>query len=73
MAKRQVVFSICDRCHIEVQTEFKPQTGRLDTFVLPDGWIHISANSRTATVFEMDLCDVCKATVLTAAGAARRD
>ena len=71
MARRQVVHSTCDRCHKEVTTPFTPNR-RGDEFEVPDGWIHISANGRTTTLFEMDLCDDCKGIVIEAAGLADR-
>jgi hypothetical protein len=71
MAKQQVVESTCDRCHKETTNPLSPNNRRGEDFEVPDGWIHVSANSKTKTIFEMDLCDECKGTVLDAAGAAR--
>ena len=72
MAKRQVVESTCDRCHKEVTVPLTPTTRRGDEFQIPEGWIHVAANSKSSTLFEMDLCDDCKQNVLAAAGLADR-
>lgn len=72
MAKRKVVISVCDRCTKEVQMNLEKQAGRRDAYVLPKDWLHVAANTRNTTVFEMDLCDECKVYVLKAAGAARK-
>jgi len=71
MARRQVVHSTCDRCHKEVTTPFV-QNRRGEEFEVPDGWIHIAANGKSTTLFEMDLCDDCKGIVIEAAGMADR-
>jgi hypothetical protein len=68
MAKKQVVTSTCDRCGFEADTEYKPKQSNWDRFVLPDGWLHVEGNTNKTTVFEMDLCSVCKKAVLAAAG-----
>jgi hypothetical protein len=74
MSKKEVLLSICDRCHVEAETEVqKHRLGhRKDRYLLPPGWINIAANTATHTVFEMDLCEESKAIVLEAAGSARR-
>lgn len=71
MAKIQVVESVCDRCHTHEEEPLKTgiKNGR---YVLPKGWLHVSGNTNTATVFEIDLCTECKLTVLEAAGQGRR-
>jgi hypothetical protein len=71
MAKREVVESTCDRCHKEEVTPLTPTTRRGE-YQVPDGWIHVAANSKSSTLFEMDLCDDCKQNVLAAAGLADR-
>lgn len=72
MAKRQVVQSECDRCHVEevVPLEPRPKYQRRDTLDLPKGWLHVSGVTATSTVFEVDLCVQCKGTVMQAAGKA---
>lgn len=40
--------------------------------MLPQGWLHISANTATSLVFEMDLCTECKQIVIEAAGMSRQ-
>jgi hypothetical protein len=77
MSKKQVLLSICDRCHTEVQSDLiradgRMRLGRKSEFVLPPGWLHVEGNTTTHTVFEVDLCEVCKGVVLDAAGSARR-
>jgi hypothetical protein len=73
MAKKQVLLSICDRCHFEIHTALeKLGKSRRDRYVLPPGWLNVSGNTATHTVFEMDLCEDCKGVVLDAAGSARR-
>jgi hypothetical protein len=68
MASKEVLFSTCDRCFKEAQTDI-PQGPRKDTeTLLPDNWIHISGRSKRTSVFEMDLCDDCKGIVIAAAG-----
>jgi hypothetical protein len=39
--------------------------------ILPPGWLHVSGNTATALVFEMDLCEECKKIVMEIAGKAR--
>lgn len=69
MGKLQVIESECDRCHhVETGPMAKRKRGELD---LPKGWLHVSGNTSTALVFEVDLCEACKGTVLSAAGSAR--
>lgn len=74
MSKKEVLLSICDRCHTEVQTEVqKHRLGhRKEKYILPPGWLNVSGNTATHTVFDMDLCEDCKGAVLDAAGSARR-
>lgn len=72
MATKEVLFSTCDRCYKEVQTDIERNPQRGQPFQIPPGWIHISANSRTANVFEMDLCEDCKGIVIEAAGRAAK-
>ena len=71
MATREVLFSMCDRCFKEVETDVemeKKKSARQEKFLLPHGWLHISGNTRQTTVFEMDLCEDCKVFVIDAAG-----
>lgn len=68
MATKEVVISTCDRCFTEAQTDMDKSPARNEKFQLPDGWLHISANTRRTTVFEMDLCGDCKGIVIAAAG-----
>lgn len=72
--KKQILLSICDRCHFEAQSplEYKGLRHRAQPYVLPPGWLHVSANTATHLIFEMDLCEDCKGIVLAAAGTARR-
>lgn len=70
MATKEVLFSTCDRCFKEVQTDIDQNPKRGQPYQIPVGWLHIHANSRTATVFEMDLCPDCKGIVIEAAGRA---
>jgi len=72
MARKEVLFSTCDRCFKEVETDMEPLVAarRDEKFILPDGWIHVSGNTRKTTIFEMDLCDDCKGIVIAAAGRA---
>jgi len=75
MATKQVVSSECDRCHVEVVEDLDSRTKRQrpsDPFTLPKGWLHVSGNTSVTTVFELDLCQDCKLTVLEAAGKAQR-
>lgn len=69
MASKEVVFTTCDRCYTEVQTDVD-LAKRAQPYQIPVDWLHIHANSRTATVFEMDLCPDCKGIVIEAAGRA---
>jgi hypothetical protein len=69
MASKEVVFTTCDRCYTEVQTDID-LSKRAQPYQIPVGWLHIHANSRTASVFEMDLCPDCKGIVIEAAGRA---
>ena len=67
MARQQIVESICDRCHTH---EEQPLTSGIKNgeYVLPKGWMHVQGTVNGRTIFEVDLCDVCKATVMDAAG-----
>lgn len=67
MATKEVLFSTCDRCYKEVETDLEKPAKRAE-FVLPVGWLHVAANTRQTTVFEMDLCEECKQIVIDAAG-----
>ena len=69
MATKEVVFTTCDKCYKEVQNDMEKPT-RVDKYLLPVGWLHISGNTRQTTVFEMDLCEDCKQSVFEAAGRA---
>lgn len=72
MAKRQVIQTECDRCHHENVTPLeKVKYARRDALDLPKGWLHVSGQTATSTVFEIDLCPECKGSVLEAAGASR--
>lgn len=71
MAKQSVVESTCDRCHT-TQTEPLASGIRHGKYTLPRGWMHVQGFTDSATVFEIDLCTVCKGTVLDAAGQGRR-
>lgn len=69
MATRHVLQSTCDSCHVHAEIPFeKHPRNRKDTFLLPEGWMHIQGNSRTALVFEMDLCQDCSGQVRNMAG-----
>jgi hypothetical protein len=70
MAQKEVVFTTCDRCYKEEQTDLQKVPARNEKFQLPAGWLHISGNTRSTTVFEMDLCGDCKGLVIEAAGRA---
>lgn len=70
MAQKEVIFSTCDKCYKEEQTDMQKGPARNEKFQLPDGWLHISANTKRSTVFEMDLCGECKLEVIAAAGRA---
>ena len=73
MATREVLLSVCDRCHVEAETPLpEKRMGRKPKFLLPPGWMNVAGNTATHTVFEMDLCEDCKGIVLNAAGSARR-
>lgn len=71
MARQQIVHSECDRCHTTVDSPLSSGI-RGGKYVLPKGWLHVEGNTNTTTVFEVDLCDECKLTVMESAGAARR-
>lgn len=69
MASKEVVFTTCDKCFKEAQQDVEKPT-RQEKYILPPGWLHITGNTRTTTVFEMDLCEDCKQYVIEAAGRA---
>jgi hypothetical protein len=71
MATQSVVLSTCDRCGTEVHSPLHKKHIRRHELVLPDGWLHVAGNTATSLVFEIDLCDICKVTVLEAAGHAQ--
>lgn len=71
MSRLKVLESVCDRCTTEVRVPF-PERRRGEGLVLPEGWLHVSGETATAVVFEMDLCRDCKRAVMEAAGAAVR-
>lgn len=70
MARVQVVLSTCDSCHFEERTPLSKGIRR-GNYQLPPEWLHVSGNTATATVFEVDLCPDCKGVVLDAAGKGR--
>jgi hypothetical protein len=67
MAKREVVETECDRCHVIEETPMKTGRGQLP---IPAGWLQIVGNTRTKLVFHVDLCGKCKVPVLAAGGLA---
>lgn len=71
MARQQVVYSECDRCHVSEEAPLSAgiKNGK---YVLPKGWLHVEGVTNTATVFEVDMCTECKGTVMEAAGHGRR-
>lgn len=70
--RASVLETVCDRCHTEENVPM-PQHGiATDRVLLPEGWLHVSGVTTHAVVFAMDLCPVCKITVLSSAGAATR-
>lgn len=71
MARQQVVYSECDRCHVSEEAPLSVgiKNGK---YVLPKGWLHVEALTNRTTVFEIDLCVECKVPVLEAAGQGRR-
>lgn len=72
MAKQEVIYSVCDRCHVEDTAPFMRKKYVRSTLDLPIGWLHVSGVTATTTVFEMDLCSACKGIVMEAAGKAER-
>jgi hypothetical protein len=64
-----VVGVTCDRNGETVLIEVK-KSGKhfTDGFVIPEGWLHVSANTSESLVFESDLCPECAKPVLAAAG-----
>lgn len=70
MATKEVLFSTCDRCYAEAQTDIEKSPAREPKFMLPEGWLHVSGNTRKTTIFEMDLCEDCKQFVIAAVGRA---
>lgn len=69
MASQEILLSICDRCTTEVRTPLDRKRKKTE-MVLPQGWLHVSGNTATALVFEMDLCEECKQIVVELAGKA---
>lgn len=69
MARKEIVESECDGCGTAVRMDM-PKQAR-GAFILPPGWLHVAGNTATAFVFEVDLCEVCKVSVLNAAGLGR--
>lgn len=72
MAKREVLVSECDRCHITVQAPLVKKGRWKHDKVLPPGWLHVQGDTATHTVFAVDMCEDCKVVVLDAAGSHRR-
>lgn len=70
MATQEILLSTCDRCTTEVRSPLDRKRKKTE-LVLPPGWLHVSGNTATALVFEMDLCEECKQIVVEAAGKAR--
>jgi hypothetical protein len=70
VSKQSVVESTCDRCHTSVE---EPLTSGIKhgKYILPKGWLHVQGDTNSHTVFEVDLCEVCKLTVMEAAGKGR--
>jgi hypothetical protein len=72
MASQEILLSTCDRCTTEVRSPLERTRGRRKTeLVIPKGWLHVSGNTATSLVFEMDLCEECKNIVMEIAGKAR--
>lgn len=71
MASQEILLSTCDRCTTEVHTPLDRKHKKRAELVLPHGWLHVSGNTATALVFEMDLCEDCKQVVVEVAGKAR--
>lgn len=71
MASQEILLSTCDRCTTEVRTPLDRKSKKRAELVLPHGWLHVSGNTSTALVFEMDLCEDCKQIVVEVAGKAR--
>jgi hypothetical protein len=67
MSSQAILLSTCDRCTQEARTPLVKKSRRVK-YDLPQGWLHVSGNTATATVFEMDLCEECKKAVLEASG-----
>lgn len=67
MASVSVVESICDRCHTHDEQPLSSGI-RNGKYVLPKGWLHVEGVQNNHTLFELDLCEECKGTVLEAAG-----
>lgn len=63
MAKKEVLFSVCDRCNSETRTDVDRVPGKpgpKGKTLLPVGWIHATAKSAfTPEVIAMDLCTEC--------------
>lgn len=71
MASQEILLSICDRCTAEVQSPLDRKSKKRGELLLPPGWLHVSGNTATTLVFEMDLCEECKQIVVEVAGKAR--
>lgn len=70
MARKEIIVTTCDKCYGQEKQDMQVKPGRADLFQLPDGWLHITGNTKRSTVFEMDLCGSCKQDVIEAAGRA---
>lgn len=68
MASQEILLSTCDRCTTEVRTPLNRKSKRTAEFILPPGWLHISGNTSSTLIFEMDLCEDCKQIVINIAG-----
>jgi hypothetical protein len=63
MAKKKVLVSTCDNCGKTVTTDYDPKPTRGE-FVLPDKWLHLSADNKTKNILSRDLCDTCAKPIL---------
>lgn len=71
MALKEVLFSTCDKCGAEEQTDIDRVIGKKkkNKTILPTGWIHVYARSAFADdLFSIDLCGKCALPVLDTAG-----
>lgn len=71
MASQEILLSTCDRCTAEVQSPLDRKSKKKGTLLLPSGWLHVSGNTATSLVFELDLCEECKQIVMEVAGKAK--